>query len=128
MVTDIIKKEYPHETTCIIGDLIGDTKRLNPDMPLNLENMPLHLSLTVYTLSEVRNEEQMAALLLELHGLMLSKDITIDQYTLILEKPVQEESKPGSCNNLYLMDFPAENITDDQESLASVIRKYQSAF
>lgn len=125
MVTDIIEKEYPHETTLIIGDLIGDTQQLTPDVPLNLNNIPLQLSLTVNILSDVRNEEQMAALLVELHRLMLSKDITIDQYTLRLEEPVQEGSKPGSGNNLYLENFPAKNITDNQESLISVIRKHQ---
>ena len=125
MVTDIIEKEYSDETTLIIGDLIGDTQQLTPDVPLNLNNIPLQLSLTVNILSDVRNEEQMAALLLELHRLMLSKDITIDQYTLRLEEPVPEESKPGSSNNLYLENFPAKNITDNQESLISVIRKHQ---
>lgn len=125
MVTDIIEKEYLHETTLIIGDLIGDTQQLTPDVPLNLNNMPLQLSLTVNILSDVRNEGQMSALLLELHRLMLSKDITIDQYTLRLEEPVPEESKPGSGNNLYLENFPAKNITDDQESLTSIIRKHQ---
>jgi len=125
MVTDIIKKEYPHETTLIIGDLIGDTQQLTPDVPLDLNNMPLELSLTVSILSDFRNEEQMAALLMELHRLMLSKNITIDQYTLRLEEPVSEESKPGSGKNLYLENFPAKNITGDQESLASVIREHQ---
>ena len=125
MVTDIIEKEYSNETTLIIGDLDGDTQQLTPDVPLNLSNMPLQLSLTVNILSDVRNEEQMAALLLELHRLMLSKDITIDQYTLRLEEPVPEESKPGSGNNLYLVNFPAKNITADQESLIYVMRKHQ---
>jgi hypothetical protein len=125
MVTDIIEKEYPHETTLIIGDLIGDTQLLIPDAPLDLNNMPLKLSLTVYILSDVRNEDQMAALLLELHRLMLSKDIKIDQYNLRLEEPVPEESKPGSGDNLYLENFPAENITEDQGNLTSAIRKHQ---
>lgn len=125
MVTDIIEKEYPHETTLIIGDLIGDTQQLTPDVPLNLNNMPLQLSLTVYILSDIRNEDQLAALLLELHRLMLSKDITIDQYTLRLEEPMPEGNKPGSGNNSYLENFPAKNITDDQESLTTVIRKHQ---
>jgi hypothetical protein len=124
MVTDIIKKEYPYETTLIIGDLMGDTHQLIPDVPLNLNDMPLQLSLTVYVLSDLRNEEQMAVLLLKLHLLMLSKDITVDQYTIRLEEPMPEKSKPGSGNNLYLVDFPAKNITDDQEILASDIRKY----
>jgi len=127
MVTEIIEKEYPHKTTLIISDLIGDTQQLTPDTPLNLNNMPLQLSLTVHILSEVRNEDRMAAILLELHRLMLSKDIKIDQYTLCLDEPVPEESKPGSGNKLYLDDFPAKNITDDQKSLTSVIRKHQLA-
>lgn len=127
MVTNIIQKEYSHETSLIIGDLIGDTQQLTPDVLLNLNNMPLQLSLTVSILSDVRNEEQMAALLLELHRLLLSKDIAIDQYTLRLEEPLPEESKPGSGNNLYLTDFPAKDITDDQESLISAIRENQPA-
>ena len=125
MATDIIGKEYPHETTLIIGDLIGDTQLLTPDVPLNLSDMPLQLSLTVYILSDVRNEEQMASFLLELHQLMLSKKIPIDQYSLRLEEPMPEESKPGSGNNLYLENFPAKNITANQESLVSIIREHQ---
>jgi hypothetical protein len=124
MVEDIVGKEYSHKTTLIIGDLIGDTQQLTPDLPLNLSNMPLQLSLNVSILSDIRNEEQMAALLLELHQLMLSKDITIDQYTIRLEEPMPEESKPGSGSNLYLANFPSKNITNDQKSLVSVIRKY----
>lgn len=125
MVTDIIEKDYHHETTLIIGDLSGDIQQLTPDVPLNLNNMPLKLCLTVNILSDVRNEERMASLLLELHQLMLSKNIPIDQYTLRLEEPVQEESKPGSGNNIYLEHFPAKNITDNQTSLTSVIREHR---
>lgn len=125
-VTNILEKEYSHETSLIVGDLVGDTRQLTPDAPLNLNNMPLQLSLTVNILSDVRNEEQMAALLLELHQLLLSKDIAIDRYTLRLEEPLPEKSKPGSGNNLYLQDFPAENITDDKESLISAIREHNS--
>ena len=124
MVTDIIEKDYPHETTLMIGDLIGETHLLTPDVPLNLNDMPLQLSLTVYILSDVRDEEQMASLLLELHQRMLRKKIPIDQYTLRLEEPMPEESKPGSGNNLYLENFPAKNITADQESLVSIIREH----
>ncbi len=125
MVTGVVEKGYPHETTLIIGDLIGDTQQLTPDVPLNLKNMPLQLSLTVSVLSDAQNDDQMAALLLELHQLMLNKDINIDQYTIRLEEPMPDESKPGSGNNLYLESFPARNITDDQERLASVIEKHQ---
>ncbi len=126
MVTNIIEKEYPHETSLTLGDLIGDTQLLTPDAPLNLNNMPLQLSLTVNILSDVRNEDQMAALLLELHQLLLSKGIAIDLYTLRLEEPLPEGSKPGSGNNLYLKDFPSKNMTDDQNSLISAIREHQS--
>lgn len=125
MVTDIIEKEYPHQTTLIIGDLLGDTQQLTPDVPFNLKNMPLQLSLTVNILSDIRNEEQLSALLLELHQLLLSKDIIIDQYTIRLDEPMPEDSKPGSGNNLYLIDFPAKNITDDKEDLTYAIRKQQ---
>lgn len=125
MVTDIIKKEYPYETTLIIGDFLGDTQQLTPDTPLNLDNMPLQVSLTVNILSDIRNEEQVAALLIELHQLMLRKGIVIDKYTLRLEEPVPKENKPGSGNNLYLKDFPAKNITNDQKSLISAIRNHQ---
>lgn len=55
IVADIIEKEYSHKTTLIIGDLIGDTQQLTPDLPLNLNNIPLQLSLTVNILSDVRN-------------------------------------------------------------------------
>lgn len=125
MVTNIIENEYPYETTLIIGDLLGDTQKLTPDVPFNLKKMPLQLSLTVNILSDIRNEEQLSALLLELHKLLLSKDIKIDQYTIRLEEPMPEESKPGSGNNLYLVDFPAKNITDDKEVLTDAINKYQ---
>lgn len=125
MVTGIIEKNYSHETTLIIGDLTGDTQQLTPDEPLNLNDMPLELSLTVYILSDVRNEEQIASLLLQLHQLMQRKNIPIDQYTLRLEEPLPEESKPGSGNNLYLEKFPAANITGSQKDLVSVIREHQ---
>lgn len=122
MVKDIIAREYPHETTLIIGDLVGDTRALVPDRPLDLDNMPLQLSLTVYILDNVRNEDRMAALLWELSQLMMSKDIPIDLYTLRLEELMPEEEKPGSGDNLHLIEFRAENITD-QQSLASSIRE-----
>ncbi|MBP1760914.1 MAG: hypothetical protein H6Q64_456, partial [Firmicutes bacterium] len=124
MVKNIIEKDYPHETTLIIGDLIGDTQLLTPDVPLNLNDMPLQLSLTVFILSDVRNEEQMSSSLLELHQLMMSKNISIDQYTLRLEEPMPEESKPGSGNNLYLENFPAKNITANQQSLILIMREH----
>jgi hypothetical protein len=125
MVKNIIENDYPHETTLIIGDLIGDTQLLTQDVPLNLKDMPLQLSLTVFILSDVRNEEQMASYLLELHQLMLSKNIPIAQYTLRLEQPMPEESKPGSGDNLYLEKFPAKSITGNQENLISIIREHQ---
>jgi hypothetical protein len=125
MVTQIVEKEYPYETTLIIGDLLGDTQQLTPDVPLNLKDMPLQLSMTVNILSDIRNEEQLSVLLLELHQLLLSKDITIDQYTIRLEEPMPEESKPGSGNNLYLLDFPAKNITGDKEALINALGKHQ---
>jgi hypothetical protein len=125
MVTNIIEKEYPYEATLIIGDLLGDTQQLTPDVPLNLKDMPLQLSMTVNILSDIRNEEQLSALLLELHQLLLSKDIIIDQYTIRLEEPMPEESKPGSGNNLYLLDFPAKNITGDKEAFINALRKHQ---
>lgn len=125
LVTNIIKKEYPYKTTLIIGDLLGDTRQLTQNMPLDLKNMPLQLSLTVYILSDIQNEEQMAALLIKLHQLMLGKGISIDQYTIRLEEPMPENGKPGSGNNLYLENFPVKSISDDQEILASAIRKHQ---
>ncbi len=125
MVTDIIEKDYPHATTLVIGDLIGDMQQLTPDIQLNLNDIPLQLALTVNILSDVRNEEQMASLLLELHHLMLSRNIPIDQYTLRLEEPMPEESKPGSGNNLYLENFPATSITDNQKNLVAIIREQQ---
>jgi hypothetical protein len=125
IVTHIIEKEYPYETTLIIGDLFGDTQQLTPDEPLNLKDMPLQLSLNVSVLSDIRNEEQLSVLLLELHQLLLSNAITIDQFTIRLEEPMPEERKPGSGNNLYLIDFPAKNISDDKESLTDAIRKHQ---
>lgn len=125
LVEDIILKDYPHETTLILGDLVGDTQLLTPDKPLNLDEMPLKLSLTVWMLSDIRNEEQMATLLLELHHLMVSKGIAIDQYTLRLEEPLPEEAKPGSGDNLYLEDFPAQSITDNVDELAALIENHQ---
>lgn len=125
MVKNILKKGFPHKTTLVIGDLVGDTVLLTPNEPLNLDNMPLELSLTVYMLSDVRNEEVMAALLQELNQLMLDRKIAIDTYTLSLEEPMPEESKPGSGSNLYLDSFPAKYITDDQGSLISEIKKHQ---
>lgn len=127
MVADIIEKEYAHKTTMIIGDLVGDTNPLSPDAPLDLCNMPLDLSLNVSMLADIRTDEQLAALLLELHGLMLSKDIAIDLYSLRLEEPLPEESKPGSGDNLYLTDFPAKSITDDIEKLALVLGEHRLA-
>lgn len=125
MITNIIEKEYPHETTLIIGDLLGDTQQLTQDVPLNLKDMTLQLSLNVSVLSENQSDEHLAALLLELHQLLLSKDITIDQYTIRLEEPMPEESKPGSGNNLYLVDFPAKYITDDKEAFTDALNKHQ---
>ena len=127
LVTPIIEKEYPHKTTLIIGDLAGDTQPLTPDKPLNLKELPLPLSLTVYVEDDVRDQAQMAALLLELHKLMQSKDIPIDQYSLRLEEPLPENEKPGSGDNLYLTDFPASKITDDLPSLAAAIKTHQAA-
>lgn len=125
LVTKIIEKEYPHETTLIIGDFIGDTQELTLDMPFEMNNIPLPATLTVYILSEERGEGQMASLLLELHQLMLSKKIAIGQYSIRLEEPLSEEEKPGSGDNNYLIDFPAEKIMDDITNLTSVIREYQ---
>ncbi len=125
LVEDIILKEYPHETTLILGDLVGDTALLTPDKPLNLDEMPLKLSLVVWILSDIRDEEQMATLLLELYQLMLSKDIAIDQYTLQLEEPLPEDAKPGSGDDLYLEDFPAQSITDNVGELAILIKNHQ---
>lgn len=127
VVTNIIAEEYPHKTTLISGGLIGDTQKLTPDVPLDLKNMPLKLSLTISILSDIRNEEQMAALLIELHHLMLNKNIPIDQYTIRLEEPIPSDRKPGSGDNLYLEDFPANNIVDNRGDLISAIKKHQAA-
>lgn len=127
IVTNVIENEYPHETTMVIGDLVGDTQLLIPDKPLNLNDMPLKLSLTVSVLSDVRSEQQMAALLLELHQLMLRKGIPISRYSLELEEPIPEEGKPGSGHNLYLEDFPADRILNQTGNLASIIAEHQAA-
>ncbi|WP_312831902.1 YfjL-like protein [Sedimentibacter saalensis] len=125
MVTHIIEKEYPYETTLIIGDLLGDTQQLTPDAPLNLKDMPLQLLLNVSVLSDNQSDEHLAALLLELHQLLLSNDITIDEYTIRLEEPMPEEKKPGSGSNVYLLNFPSKNITGDKEALINAMRNHQ---
>ncbi len=128
LVKDFVAMEYPHKTTMILGYLDGDTKLLTPDAPLDLKKMPLELTLAVNILSEVRSDEQMAALLLELHRLMLKRGIEISRYTLRLEEPLPEEKKPGSGDNLYLIDFPAKRITDDIDVLSSSIREHRIAY
>lgn len=128
LVKDIVSKEYPHKTTMVLGMLDGDTKLLTPDAPLDIKKMPSDLSLAVYVLSDVRSDEKMSELLLELHKLMLKKGITISKYSLRLEEPLPEEKKPGSGNNLYLTDLPASKITDDVKLLASSIKEYRMAY
>ncbi len=124
LVTGIIEARYPGKTTRIIGDLVGDTQLLTPDAPLNLDEMPLALSLNVSMLSEARDEHSMAALLTELHQLMQKNGISIDRYTLRLEEPLPEDMKPGSAETLHLIDFPASGITDDPVALAADIRAF----
>lgn len=126
-VTALIEKEYPHRTTMVLGDLQGDTQPLTPDAPLDLDNMPMDLHLVVYVLSEKRDAAQMAARLLELHRLLLSQGIAIDTYTLRLEEPLPQESKPGSGDNLYLEDFPSTAITEDLNALQEAILAHQQA-
>ena len=123
----IIEKDFPHETTLIIGDIAGDTEALPFDGPLNLDTMPLPLTLTVYLLSDVQDEGTMAATLIELNELMVKSGIPIDQYTLCLQEPLPEESKPGSGHDLYLTDFPAKDITGDRATLAAAIQSHQAA-
>lgn len=128
LVSDIITKNYPYQTTMIIGDLKGDTNKLTPDTLLDLEKMPLKLSLTVSVLSGVQTEAKMSDLLFELNSLLISKGIKIDIFTLRLEEPLPENIKPGSGNTLYLTDFPATEITSDRGRLtANIIKHIQEA-
>lgn len=127
IVTNIIQKGYPHKTSMIIGDLIGNTQLLPMDKPLDLKNMPLKQSLTVYAFSDVRNEEKMADMLLELHKLMIKNDIHIDEYSLNLMDPKSQDGKPNMDGCLYLDKFSAKKITEDKKSLIEAIHQREIA-
>jgi hypothetical protein len=109
MVENILKKGFSHKTTIIIGDLVGETALLTPNEPLNLDNMPLELSLTVHILSDVRNEEVMAALLQELNQLMVDRKIAIDTYSVSLEEPMPDRVNQAAAA-IYIWIASPRNI------------------
>ena len=124
LVAKIIVNQYPHETSLIIGDLVGDTGQLTRDMPFEQADIPLDFALTVWIVSDKRDAGQMAALLWEMHEVMERNAVRVDKYCIRLEEPMAEDEKPGSGDNLYLEDFPVAEITADRQSLIERITVY----
>lgn len=126
-VKRIIAEEFSYETDLVIADFSkndGDFSGLSLDMPLDIHNLPLKSSLTLWTISDEVSYDILEIQLMEIHNLMLKNRILIDTYTIQIAKPyLESEKRYMAGDELYLTDFPAELIND--ENLEETIKVHQ---
>lgn len=129
-VEEIVRKEFPYETSILFADLSKteiNSDKLSLDMPFDVHQPPLPTALTIYILCNEISYDQLSARLLELYDIMNSYQIPIDLYNVVLEEPLQEGEKPAPGGEaLYLYDFPVEKIASTD--LIAVIKEHQIAY
>lgn len=126
-VEGIIQTELPYETSILLADFVlkeGDTNSLKLDMPLDIKNPPLPVSLTVDILTDEISYENLSARLLELSDLMKEYEIPVALFSVIIQEPAAggEKAAPEG-QSLYLYDFPSEKITEPD--LIASIKEHQ---
>jgi hypothetical protein len=127
-VENIISKDFPYVTSIVIADYGKgeiDLNKLILDMPYDIKNPPVPASLVVNCLSDEVTYEVLSKRLLELKAIMDNHHIPISIYSLVLEPSVEKARNSGD-NSLYLYDFPAEKI--DNNNLINEIKKHQTAW
>lgn len=124
LIDKLITKDFPYETSIVLGDLgksEAELNKLSLDMPLDLSNMPLDTSLSVYTRSSTLTYEELVKRLQKLQTIMNANNIPINFYSLVLENTTDKSEKP--TQSLYLYDFPADKLNSD--NLLETIKLHQ---
>lgn len=124
IVEPIIEEKLPYEFDMVIAGLdkegLYNTGVLTLDMPLDLDHIPLDTYVTIYVYSENMSWDHVAEVSLELDALMVQNNLQIDEYSVILETPKQEERK--SYEYLGIYDFPRELL--GEKNLPQVMKSH----
>lgn len=116
-VEDILKAEFPYDTSILIADFNKseeDFDKLTLDMELDINNPPIPAYLTVYIVNKEVSYEFLQDRLLELHKIMENHKIPISIYTVVVKEPLIEGELKGDPHGkqIYLFDFPEELILE----------------
>lgn len=127
----IIAQEFPYETDMVIGDFSeaddeGRKKNLELDMKLDMENLPLPVSITVYVYEEKRTVEVLAQRLRELDRVMSANRIFPQKYSLVL---IKRGGAYLTEDSLGVYDFARDNLKKNNciELLTKQIQQQNTA-
>lgn len=133
-VEAIIEKDFPYETRLVLATMKTgeeDTgKLLTLDMPFDLHNLPLPVSIIVWTSTEKPSYDIAAKRLLELKALMEKNEIKVAYYSMDVEYPYHEENgqlMPDNFNNIAVNDFPADQLLESS-NLAQILEEHEKTW
>lgn len=103
------------------GEKDKDIEKLEIDMILDLENLPLDQYISLYIFEEERTWERLAEIMVELDELMEENNLHISKYTISLRER-GEEGKIVPQESLGVYDFPQELVKS--QNLAKVLEEF----
>lgn len=125
---EILEREFPYDTSIAFMDLTkddSDLSQLQLDMSIDMSNPPVPTTVTVYILTDEVTYDFLTERLMDLARIMEKYAIHVDYYSVVLEPKNEGQEKPApGKEKLYLYDFPAENLK--QQELIPLIEQHQS--
>lgn len=124
-VEDLVASNLPYDFDMIIPGL-NKSDQPSVKVPLDAEfdiyNVPYKKYLTVYMYTDELSWDKLAQTTLEVDRLMQENQLSVNEYTIVLEPLSAKEEKKREMMGIY--DFPQELLSS--ENLADVMEKRQA--
>lgn len=124
-VENLVESNLPYDFNMIIAGL-NKSDQPSVKVPLDAEfdiyNVPYKKYLTVYMYTDELSWDKIAQTMLEVDDLMQENQLSVNEYTIVLESLSAKEEKKGEMMGVY--DFPQELLSS--ENLADVMEKRQA--
>lgn len=116
-VEEIVAQGFEYPTRLVLCTMVyGASEPQLPlvvDMPFDLQALPGPAALTVWTSCQEPTWQEAARRLLLLKALMEEQGIWVEQYSLSLEYPYDQEGMPITFEGgIHVFDVPAQLLTD----------------